>query len=151
MLMTLYYLFQTPKTSISSLLQLINRFGSFSWYKINWGKSELMPLSNLVDMTFFKTTPFRIVSDKFTSLGIIVTRKLSQLLQLNWDEETDQLGRNIQFWNTLPISMVGHINVIKMVVFPRFLYIFQSIPVCIPQKYFRQLDYIISYLVWQNT
>ena len=129
-----------PKASISPLLQLINTFGSFSGYKINWGKSELMPLSILVDMTFLKTTPFRIVSDKFTSLGIIVTMKLSQLLRHNWDEKSNQLERNIQFWNTLPISMVGRINAIKMVVLPRFLYIFQSIPVCIPQNHFRQLD-----------
>ena len=69
-----------PKASISPLLQLINTFGSFSGYKINWGKSKLVPLSNLGNMIFLKTTPFRIVSDKFTSLGIILKRRLSQLL-----------------------------------------------------------------------
>ncbi len=139
-----------PKASISPLLQLINTFGSFSGYKINWGKSERMPLPNSVDITFLKTTPFRIVSDKFTSLAITVTRKLSQLLQHNWDEKIDQLERNIQFWNTLPISMVGRINAIKMVVLPRFLYIFQSIPVCIPQKHLRKLVSIISSFIWSG-
>lgn len=125
-----------PKSSISPLLQLINKFGSFAGYKINWGKSEQMPLSNLVDIMFLKTTPFRVVSDKFTSLGIIVTRKLGQLLQHNW--KIVQLERNIQFLNTLPISMAGRINAIKMVVLPRYLYIYQSIPVCIPQNHFRK-------------
>ncbi len=139
-----------PKASIPPLLQLINKFGSFSGYKINWGKSELMPLSNSVDRSFLKTTSFRIVSEKFTRLGIIVTRKLSQLLRHNWDEKIDQLERNIQLWNTLPISMVGRINAIKMVVLPRFLYIFQSIPVCIPQNHFRKLDSIISSFVWSG-
>ena len=101
-------------------------------------------------MTFLMTTPNRIVSDKFTSLGIIVTRKLSQLLRHNWYEKIDQLERNMQFWNTLPVSMVGRINSIKMVVLPRFLYIFQSIPVCIPQKHFRQLDSIVSSFIWSG-
>lgn len=35
-----------------------------------------------------------------------------------------------------------------MVVLPRFFYIFQSIPVCIPQSYFKKLDSIISSFVW---
>uniref|UniRef100_A0A8C5ETB7 Reverse transcriptase zinc-binding domain-containing protein n=1 Tax=Gouania willdenowi TaxID=441366 RepID=A0A8C5ETB7_GOUWI len=35
-----------------------------------------------------------------------------------------------------------------MVVLPRFLYIFQSIPICIPQLYFKKLDSIISSFIW---
>lgn len=76
-------------------------------------KSELMPLSDLVVKTFLKTTPFKILFDKFTSLGIIVTRKLGQLLELNWDKKMKQLVKNIEFWNTSPISMLVRINAIK--------------------------------------
>lgn len=66
-------------------------------YKINWGKSELMPLSHLVYKIFPKTTPH----DKCISLGIIVTRKLGQLMELNWDTKTKQLMKNIEIWNTI--------------------------------------------------
>lgn len=61
---------------MAPLLNIINEFGSFSGCEINWGKSELMPLSHLVDKIFPKTTPLRVVHDKFISLGIILTRKL---------------------------------------------------------------------------
>lgn len=79
-----------------------------------------MPLSQLVDKTFLKTTPFNIVLDKFKSLGIVVTSNLGQLLENNWDKKMKQLEKNIDFRNTLPISMFGRINAIKMVALPRF-------------------------------
>lgn len=72
-----------------------------------------MPLSQLVDKTFLKTTPFKIVLDKFKSLGIVVTSNLGQLLENNWDKKMKQLEKNIDFLNTLPIT-------IKMVALPRF-------------------------------
>lgn len=104
---------------MAPLLNIINEFGSFSGYKINWGKSELMPLSHSVDKIFPKTTPH----EKCISLGIIVTRKLGQLMELNWDMKTKQLMKNIEIWNT--ISKVGHINVVKMVASPRCFSLFQ--------------------------
>ncbi len=63
-----------PKASTAPLLDLISKSGSFSGYRINWVKSELLPLSQLVDKAFPKTIPFKIVLDKSTSLSIIVTR-----------------------------------------------------------------------------
>lgn len=79
-----------------------------------------MLLSQLVDKTFLKTTPFKIVLDKFKSLGIVVTSNLGQLLENNWNKKMKQLEKNIDFRNTLPISMFGRINAIKMVALPRF-------------------------------
>lgn len=52
--------------------------------KIHWQKSELMPISQPVYMQFLQSTPFRTAMDKFTSLGIVVTRDLDQLLKANW-------------------------------------------------------------------
>lgn len=139
-----------PKTFIPPLLNLINTFGSFSGYKINWQKSELMPISRPVDMQFLQSTPFRTVMDKFTSLGIVVTRDLDQLLKANWDMKIYQLKQNIDFWKTLPISLVGRINTIKMVVLPRFLYLFQCLPNFIPQSYFKKLDSIVTLVIFMG-
>lgn len=36
-----------------------------------------------------------------------------------------------------------------MVVLPRFTYLFQSIPSCIPQSYFKKLDSILTAFIWQ--
>ena len=133
-----------PKSSIPPLLQLIDTFGSFSCYKINWGKSELMPIFDSVDLNFLCATTFKVTRDQFKGFGIIATREHGKLLSSNRESKLQQLKQNIQFWNTLPTSLVGCINAIKMVVLPRFLYIFQNIPVFIPLYYLNKLDSIIS-------
>lgn len=111
-----------------------------------------MPLSDGADMAYLRNTQFKLTLDKFECLGVVVTRKLAQLLKQNWDKKVNQLEKNIELWSTLPISLVGPINAIKMVVLPRFLYIFQSIPVCIPQLYFKKLKlyYFLFCLVRQG-
>ena len=139
-----------PQTSIPPLLGLIESFGTFSGFRINWGKSELMPISDNVDPDFLRTMPFKVSRAKFKTLGIIATRKHGELLKSNWDAKMQQLKSNIEFWNTLPISMVGRINAIKMVALPRFLYIFQCLPVLIPLYYFKKLDSMVSSFIWSN-
>lgn len=88
--------------------------------------------------------------DRFKTLGVIATKDHGKLLSSNWEPKIQQLKENITFWNTLPISMVARINAIKMIVLPRFLYIFQNLPVFIPLHYFKKLDSIISSFIWNN-
>lgn len=44
--------------------------------------------------------------------------------------------------------MIGRINAIEMVTLPRFLYIFQNIPICLSKKFFKTLDSIIMPFIW---
>ena len=119
-----------PRTMLPTLLHIIKEFGSLSGYTVNWEKSDE------TDFDFLHTMPFKIVDDQIKCLGIIATRKYSNLLKSNWDTKIQQLRHNIDFWNMLPISLIGRVNVIKMVTLPRFLYIFQCLPVYIPICYF---------------
>ncbi len=50
---------------------------------------------------------FKIAKDRFTYLGIIVTRKFSLLREANYAPLLEKLKINIQFWRTLPISLIG--------------------------------------------
>lgn len=70
---------------------------------------------------------FKIAENSFTYLGVIITKNPRDL-RVNWKKRIDQLKNNIDYWRTLPISMVGKINAVKMVSLPRFLHLFQSIP-----------------------
>uniref|UniRef100_A0A9J8DJL7 Uncharacterized protein n=1 Tax=Cyprinus carpio carpio TaxID=630221 RepID=A0A9J8DJL7_CYPCA len=51
-------------------------------------------------------------------------------------------------WNNLPLSLIGKINVIKMNVLPKFLFLFQSIPLFLPKYFFDSLDKMISSFIW---
>ena len=58
-----------------------------------------------------------------------------------------KLNGLIKFWKTLPMSLIGRINTIKMSL-PQILYLFQSIPIYLPKKFFKKLDSDIINFIW---
>lgn len=50
----------------------------------------------------------------------------------------------------LPISLIGRVNCIKMNLLPRFLYLFQTLPISIPTKFFKKLEGVISRFIWRG-
>lgn len=49
---------------------------------------------------------------------------------------------------TLPFSLVGKINAMKMIALPCFLHLFQCLPCYIAHYYFKQFDSIIVIVLW---
>ncbi len=60
----------------------------------------------------------------------------------------ENLKRNIESWRTFRLSMVGRVNAIKMVTLPRFLYLFQNLPILQLKTFFKALDSIVLPFVW---
>ncbi|XP_059927376.1 LINE-1 retrotransposable element ORF2 protein [Gadus macrocephalus] len=54
-------------------------------------------------------------------------------------------------WSSLPISLAGKINSVKMTVMPRFLFLFQAIPIFIPKSFFKELNKCTSTFIWKKT
>lgn len=94
-----------PQDSIPAILEVINLFGTFSGYRINWNKSELMPI-RLQNTSWLEHLPVKLSSDKFTYLGIVVTKQYSLLFKENFPSLMQKLKANIPFWRTLPISLL---------------------------------------------
>lgn len=53
-------------------------------------------------------------------------------------------------WEFLPLSFAGCVNLIKMIVLPKFLYLFQNIPILIKKSFFKALDKSIPPFIWGN-
>lgn len=51
-------------------------------------------------------------------------------------------------WKTIYSSLTGRVNSIKMNVLPRFLYLFQCLPVFLPKLFFTALDKHITGFLW---
>ena len=107
-----------------------------------------MPISEEVSKTYLHSIPFKKSYKTLTYLGVIVTKNQNDRLRLNWQSKIEQVKANMGLWNTLPISMVGKMNAVKMIVLPRFIHLFQSIPCFIAQSYFKKLDSIIIPFIW---
>ena len=56
--------------------------------------------------------------------------------------------KNKEFWRTLPISLIGRVNAIKMVCLPQLLYRFQNLPIFLSKTYFKKLYSIILSFIW---
>ena len=53
-------------------------------------------------------------------------------------------------WKSLPISLIGRINCIKINILPKFLYLFQALSTPIPKTFFKNLDKLISRFLWNG-
>lgn len=49
-----------------------------------------------------------------------------------------------------PLSWIGRINTLKMVILPKIMYEVQMLPIALPQTYFKVLKTMITTFIWQN-
>lgn len=68
-----------PVATVPKTIQLLNNFGSFSGYKLNFVKSECFPVNNLALEIRDTHFPFKMSKTSFKYLGVHICRKLSHL------------------------------------------------------------------------
>ena len=102
-----------PDKSVPVLLDLIRTFGEVSGYTINWQSNEFMSLGADLNTELLHNLPFKI-TDRLKYLGVVLPKDPELIFKLNFLEKVEKLKRDIEKWRTLPLSMVGRINAIKM-------------------------------------
>lgn len=139
-----------PGTLLTAALSLLSQFGKLSDYKLNLSKSELFPINNKAHALDYSNLPFRVEKHKLSYLGVLITKKHTDLFKENLITLLNQIKQTLTQWSPLSMSLVGQLNSIKMNILPKFLYLFQSLPVFIPASFFNQLDSVLSAFIWQG-
>uniref|UniRef100_A0A674P0K1 Reverse transcriptase domain-containing protein n=1 Tax=Takifugu rubripes TaxID=31033 RepID=A0A674P0K1_TAKRU len=139
-----------PTSSLPVILDIFEKFGKYSGYKLNFGKSDYIPINSAADLLPQGLLPFRKASDGFKYLGILVTRSFSELFAKDYIPLIERCKSDLARWSSLPLSLIGRVNLIKMSILPQFLYLFQHIPVFIRKSFFSKLDQLISSFLWCN-
>lgn len=127
------------KRSVPALLQLIDRFGKFSGYKINKTKSSILFLNTQERHQPPVGHPFINAINGFKYLGIVITPTIDKLVSANYNPVITKVCETVDRWSSLPISLIGRINIIKMNILPKFLYLFRSIPLSPPLGFFSNM------------
>ena len=109
-------------------LPFLHFFGSFSGYKLNLDKSELLPITTIANQTSLLSLPFKVTNNKFNYLGVCITRSHSQLLKANFTPLLECTQQGLTRLSTMPLSLAGRNSIIKINILPKFLFLFQCIP-----------------------
>uniref|UniRef100_A0A1A8URJ6 Reverse transcriptase domain-containing protein n=1 Tax=Nothobranchius furzeri TaxID=105023 RepID=A0A1A8URJ6_NOTFU len=138
------------KKSIPVLLEVIKKIGDISGYKINKNKSSILMLNDderrnpLLEITQFKIT------DKIEYLGIQIMPRLERIAEANYAPVLKEISEQMERWAHLPLSLIGRINILKMNVLPKLLYLFQNIPLPPPTELFPRLEKEFIRFIWKN-
>ncbi len=124
-----------PANSIPPVLTLLSEFGQTSGYKLNLIKSEQMPINKASSKVPLFYMPFKASLHSFKYLGVQV-KCFADLFHHNFSPLIRRLTKDFHHWSLLPLSLVGRINCVKMNWLPKFLYLFQRIPIFIPKSFF---------------
>ncbi|XP_044161200.1 uncharacterized protein LOC122946001 isoform X1 [Bufo gargarizans] len=126
---------------------LIEAFSRFSGLKINWTKSVLFPLYSLPSSSLDTELP--IVSE-FKYLGIHITKDAASFHSLNIQPLLNYSADKFRVWSGLPLSVPGRINLIKLIILPKWLYVLEHAPFLVPKKIFQRFRSLLSPLIWGN-
>ena len=143
-------LIKDPVASLPPLMDTIQTYSSMSGYKINWSKSEAMPISKTCYSYMVTQFGFRWVPVGMKYLGIKLTPDLDKIITLNYEPLLTMIKNNLEKWSALKLSLWGKVNVIKMVVAPQFNYFSAMLPLNIPDRIFKEYDKIIRDFLWEK-
>lgn len=148
----LFYI-QQPEISLSNLISVLSEYGLISNFKINYTKSEILNISvPQTEVQSFKTLflfTWQPASLKY--LGISLTPVLHKLFQANYMPLLNTIRRDLSCWNSLAHIWLGRVNVVKMNVLPRLLFMFQIIPFGVPPGYLSLLQSIVGKYIWKHS
>uniref|UniRef100_A0A3B3HW57 Reverse transcriptase domain-containing protein n=1 Tax=Oryzias latipes TaxID=8090 RepID=A0A3B3HW57_ORYLA len=136
--------------SIPVILSVLSDFRKLSGYKLNLSKSEIFPLDPRINASSLQNFPFKVANDSFLHLGVQVTKKPQDLFGANFIPLLSKTKEDFERWSWLKLSLVARINCVKMNILPRFLYLFQCLPIFLTSSFFSQVDSLVSEFLWDK-
>uniref|UniRef100_A0A3Q3A5T6 Reverse transcriptase domain-containing protein n=1 Tax=Kryptolebias marmoratus TaxID=37003 RepID=A0A3Q3A5T6_KRYMA len=139
-----------PYKFIPKAIKPIEEFGRISGYLINKAKCLIFPVIDKANQLPPNSFPFTVRSEKFAYLEVNITRNYKDLFKHNFNIAFNQFMQDMECWSFLPLSLAGRINSVKMVLMPKLLFLFQTIPIFIPNSFFKKLEKITFMYIWNE-
>lgn len=148
----LLFFLSKPVISLPQLMKEFDRFKGLSNFLINYSKSEALNISISAGSIegVQNSFPFRWSTSSIKYLGTCITRDPSDIFAHNFPSLLTNLKKDMTLWSMGRFSWFGRVNIIKMNIMPRVLYLFQTLPVLIPTWYLRALNRLFSQLIWNG-
>jgi len=126
----------SPDSSIPKLMSLLKKYNLYSGYKLNIQKTQTLTFNYIPHPDSKGKYNFKWDSPKIKYVGINLTKDMSNLFENNYGPINKEIKSDSSRWTLLPLDMSNRIQIIKMNVLPRLLYLVQPLPLEVPQKQF---------------
>lgn len=142
---------ENPELSLPILMKSFTDFGKLSGYKVNVQKTQVLTFNYEPNQNMRQSYNINWSMKSMKYLGVNLTKDLGQLKSSNYDSIISKIKTDFGRWNLIPyLSLATRVEMIKMNVLPRLLYLFQNLPISISEKEFTDWDKMISRFIWQG-
>lgn len=139
-----------PLISLPATHQVLTGFSSLSYYKVNFSKFLILDLGvhKLTRQLIVANMPFSWADKGIPYLGTVLT-SIAKLAEANYNPLIEDIGKELQLFAKFELSWAGRIATYKMIILPKILYIFHTLPIPVKSVYFHTLNSLLRSFVWQ--
>ena len=141
---------QEPETSLPILINSLDLYGLYSGYKLNMAKTQILTFNYSPSKMIREKYSWNWSAESMSYLGVKITKNLDKLYDKNIKKIDQEIRTDIDRWGTLILDFSSKIEIIKMNILPRLLYIFQALPIEIPEKQFQLWNKLVSRFLWNG-
>lgn len=133
-----------PEKCLLILLDLLDVFGTYSGYKLNIQKTQILTFNYILSLELKHRIPIDWSQKVIKYLGIWLTHCPSDLYKKNYETVNKKISEDLGNWSAFLLSFSARINIMKMSILPKLSYLFMSLPIKIPISQFQEWDKQIS-------
>lgn len=123
-----------PQVTLPHLLSLLDQFSWLSGLSLNPHKTALnVSFPHSIVQTLWEDYNFQWAPHPLSYLGIQLTPSSETLYKANYPPLFKKPKEDLRSWADYSLSWFGKINSVKMILLPRILYYFRTLPVTVPR------------------